>query len=45
MTLLLGALGRRRYWGELWCFFIGAVTSTYFRLVRGQGHLVVAQAQ
>lgn len=27
--LLLSALGRYRWWGELWCFSIGAATATF----------------
>lgn len=30
VSLLLSALGRHRWWGEVWCFAIGAATSTYF---------------
>lgn len=30
VSLFLHALGDKRRWGELWCFAIGAVTSTYF---------------
>lgn len=30
VSLFLTALGRHRWWGEVWCFGIGAVTSTYF---------------
>lgn len=29
VTLLLSALGRRRYWAELWCFAIGTAASIY----------------
>jgi len=29
VSLLLNALGRFRYYGELWCFAIGAAASTY----------------
>ena len=30
VSLFLGALGRFRWWGEVWCFGIGAAISTYF---------------
>ncbi|TCO73938.1 TRAP transporter small permease [Rhodovulum euryhalinum] len=30
VSLMLSALGRFRWWGELWCFGIGAVTATFF---------------
>lgn len=30
VSLLLNALGKRRRWGELWCFATGTVISTYF---------------
>lgn len=30
VSLLLSALGRYRWWGELWCLAIGAVTATFF---------------
>lgn len=30
VSLFLSALGRYRWWGELWCFGIGAVISTWF---------------
>ncbi len=30
VSLFLNALGGKRRWGELWCFGIGAVISTYF---------------
>lgn len=30
VSLMLAALGRHRYWGELWCFGIGALLATYF---------------
>lgn len=30
VTLVLSALGRYRYWGELWCFGIGAIIATWF---------------
>lgn len=29
VSLLLSVLGRFRYYGEVWCFAIGAITSTY----------------
>ena len=29
VTLVLSALGRHRYWGELWCFAIGAAITTW----------------
>ena len=29
VSLLLGALGRLRRWGEIWCLFIGALVATY----------------
>ncbi len=29
VSILLSALGRFRYYGELWCFFIGALAATY----------------
>jgi TRAP-type C4-dicarboxylate transport system permease small subunit len=30
VTLVLSALGKYRYWGELWCFGIGAIIATWF---------------
>ena len=30
VSILLNALGSRRYWGEVWCFAIGSVIATYF---------------
>ncbi|NKB53995.1 MAG: TRAP transporter small permease subunit [Gammaproteobacteria bacterium] len=30
VSLLLNAMGSKRWWGEVWCFSIGAVLSTYF---------------
>lgn len=30
VSLLLTVLGRHRYWGEVWCYFAGMVTSTIF---------------
>lgn len=30
VSLLLTALGRFRFWGEVWCYFIGTVTTTIF---------------
>jgi len=30
VSILLSALGRHRRWGEIWCFFMGAILSTYF---------------
>ena len=30
VSLLLHALGEKRFWGELWCFAIGTAASTYF---------------
>ena len=30
VSLLLNALGSKRWWGELWCFAIGSILSTYF---------------
>ncbi|GHF43342.1 TRAP transporter small permease [Seohaeicola zhoushanensis] len=30
VSLFLTALGRHRWWGEVWCFGIGAATATYF---------------
>ena len=29
VSLLLGAMGRFRRWGEIWCLFIGALVATY----------------
>lgn len=29
VSLVLSALGRHRWWGELWCFGIGAVIATF----------------
>ena len=29
VTLGLGALGRYRHWGEVWCFLLGAVITTW----------------
>lgn len=30
VSLLLNALGSKRWWGEVWCFAIGAILSSYF---------------
>ena len=30
VNILLNALGKQRRWGEIWCFTLGAVLSTYF---------------
>ena len=30
VSIALNAMGSKRWWGELWCFAIGAVLSTYF---------------
>jgi TRAP-type C4-dicarboxylate transport system permease small subunit len=30
VSILLNALGRHRWWGEVWCFLIGSAASTYF---------------
>jgi len=30
VSLLLSAMGRYRWWGELWCFGIGAIIATWF---------------
>ena len=30
VSLLLSALGKRRWWGEMWCFAMGSIISTYF---------------
>ncbi len=30
VSLLLSAMGRFRWWGELWCFGIGAIIATWF---------------
>lgn len=30
VNLLLSALGTRRKWADVWCFFIGAILATYF---------------
>ena len=30
VSVFLTALGRHRYWAELWCFAIGALLATYF---------------
>jgi TRAP-type C4-dicarboxylate transport system permease small subunit len=30
VSLLLAALGRRRWWGEVWCFTIASALSIYF---------------
>lgn len=29
VTLFIKALGTKRYWGELWCFGIGALTTSF----------------
>jgi len=29
VSILLNALGKRRYWLEIWCFVIGAMASSY----------------
>lgn len=29
VTLFIKALGKYRYWGEIWCFAIGAIATTY----------------
>ena len=30
VSIVLNALGSRRYWGEVWCFSIGALLASYF---------------
>jgi len=30
VSILLNAMGPKRWWGEIWCFTIGALLSTYF---------------
>ncbi|MEE9335297.1 MAG: TRAP transporter small permease [Granulosicoccaceae bacterium] len=30
VSILLNAMGSKRWWGEIWCFSIGAALSTYF---------------
>ena len=30
VSIVLNALGKKRVWGELWCFSIGALLATYF---------------
>jgi TRAP-type C4-dicarboxylate transport system permease small subunit len=30
VSLLLNAMGSKRWWGEVWCFSVGSVLSTYF---------------
>jgi TRAP-type C4-dicarboxylate transport system permease small subunit len=30
VSIVLNAMGSKRWWGELWCFGIGSVISTYF---------------
>jgi len=30
VSILLNAMGSKRWWGEVWCFAIGALLSTYF---------------
>lgn len=30
VSILLNAMGTRRWWGEVWCFAIGSALSTYF---------------
>ncbi len=30
VSIALHAMGSKRWWGELWCFVIGALLSTYF---------------
>ncbi len=30
VSILLNAMGSKRWWGEVWCFAIGSVLSTYF---------------
>ena len=30
VSLLLNAMGKRRRWGEIWCFVVGSIVSTYF---------------
>lgn len=30
VSIVLNALGTKRWWGEIWCFGIGAALSTYF---------------
>ena len=30
VSIALNAMGSKRWWGELWCFIIGAFLSTYF---------------
>lgn len=40
VTIALSALGRYRWWGEVWCFGIGAVISTWFAWYGVKGMLV-----
>lgn len=40
VSLLLNALGKHRYWAEIWCFAIGSIASVYLaffslRLIQG----------
>ena len=30
VSIVLNAMGSKRWWGEVWCFAIGSVISTYF---------------
>ncbi len=30
VTLMISAMGRYRYWGEVWCFIVGTTISTVF---------------
>ena len=30
VSILLNSMGKKRWWGEVWCFGIGAALSTYF---------------
>ncbi len=30
VTLMISAMGRYRYWGEVWCFIVGTAISTVF---------------
>ena len=40
VSILLSALGRFRWWGEVWCFGIGTVTATWFAWYAVRGMLV-----
>ncbi len=43
VNIMLSALGKRRVWGEFWCFGIGAILATYFARYAVKGTQVSAK--